>query len=169
MGGKQKIWWIAALSAVVVLAVGFFIFDEPLEFWLDCNRTTGVCTFTQKLLGRSRIRTAPLASLRAAELRTGTPRRSVPRVSVWVVGQGQDLFFADYHQRADAEATAGEINTYLKDPTRLRFRITRVDKTMYGIAWAFVPLVALFVVALASALSSKKTAAAGQAAEPPPS
>jgi hypothetical protein len=166
MGGKRKIWWIAALSALAAVAVGFFVFDEPLEFWLDCNRTTGVCTFTQKLLGRSRVRTAPVASLRAAELRTGMPRRSVPRVSVWVVGQGKDLFFADYHKRADAEATAGEINMYLKDPTRLRLRVTRVDRTMYTIAWAFVPVVALFVVALASALSSKKTRTSGQAAPP---
>ena len=169
MGGKRKIWWIAALSALAAVAVGFFVFDEPLEFWLDCNRTTGVCTFTQKLLGRSRVRTAPVVSLRAAELRTGTPRRSVPRVSVWVVGQGEDLFFADYHRRADAEATAGEINMYLKDPTRLRLRVTRVDRTMYAIAWAFVPVVALFVVALASALFSKKPPTSGQAAAQPAS
>jgi hypothetical protein len=158
MGAPRKVSWVAFLAAAAAVAVGFFVFDEPLEFWLECNRTAGVCTFTQKLLGRSRIRTAPVASLREAELRTGTPRRSIPRTSVWILDGKEDYFFADYHKRSDAEAAADEINSFLKDSTRLRFRITRVDKTMYGIAWALVPVIALFVVALASIFFSRPPA-----------
>jgi hypothetical protein len=168
MGAPRKVSWVAFLAAAAAVAVGFFVFNEPLEFWLECNRTSGVCTFTQKLLGRSRVRTAPVASLRGAELRTGTPRRSIPRSSVWVLDGKEDYFFADYHERSDAQAVADEINSFLKDSTRLRFRITRVDKTMYWIAWALVPVVALFVVALASILFSRPPGAK-KGSGPPPS
>jgi hypothetical protein len=166
MGVPRKVSWLLALSAVAALGVGFFVFNEPLEFWLDCNRASGACTFTQKLLGRSRVKTVPVESMHTAELRTGMPRRSIPRTSVWVTTDRGDYFFADYRRRADAEAASEEINAFLKDPTRGRFRITWVDKTMYWIAWGLVPVVALFVVAVASALSARRQGPQAQPRQP---
>jgi hypothetical protein len=143
--------------ALAALA-GWFVLDEPLEYWLDCNRFSGTCTFTQKFVARSRTTSARIGTLQKGEVRLRTHPRAGPRQSVWVVSNHGDYFVADYRSRAEAEEACEKINAFLREPGRGRLLVTRTDRTMYWVAWGLVPVSAAFLVALFSVLSAKKPA-----------
>jgi len=157
MSKAVKVVLLLSFGAALAFLVWLLLFDEPLDYWLDCNRFSGTCTFTQKLIARTRVGTARIDSLRKAEVRIGAQGRRRPRRSVWVVSDRGGYFFADYRARGEAEAAAEKINAFLSDPTRGRLLITQSDRTMYWTAWGLVPVAAAFVVALVSVLSSNKT------------
>lgn len=143
-----------ALAAVA----GWFVLDEPLEYWLDCNRFSGTCTFTQKFVIRTHTTSARVGTLRKAEVRLRTLGKSRIRQSVWVLSDRGDHFVADYRSRAEAEEAAEKINAFLRDPGRGRLLVTRTDRMMYWVAWGLVPISAAFLVAVFSVFSAKKPA-----------
>jgi hypothetical protein len=161
-----KIAVLLGFALVLALVVGLLLFDAPLEYGLDCNRFSGVCTFTQRLLIRSKTGHANIAELRQAEVRVVRARRGSPRIMVWVSSTGPDWFFADYSSRSDAEAHARQINKFLRDPSDGRLVLTRSVKGIYWLAWVLIPVVAALIVALAAVLFSKKVSrsARGEAA-----
>jgi len=148
---------VVGFAVVLALLVGLLLFDAPLEYGLDCNRFSGSCTFTQRLLIRSKTGQAEIGTLRRAEVRESRGRRGSPRIMVWVTSTGPDWFFADYSSRAEAEAEARKINQFLRDPTDGRLVLTRSVRGIYVLAWVLVPLVAALIVALATTLFSRKS------------
>jgi hypothetical protein len=64
-----KVLVVLGFTVVIALLVGLLLFEAPLEYGLDCNRATGVCTFSQRLLIRSKTGQARIDSLRQAEVR----------------------------------------------------------------------------------------------------
>ena len=154
-----KIVLLLVFAAVLLSVVGFVLFDAPLEYGLDCNRFSGVCTFTQRLMTRSRAAQARIDSLERAEVRVAPLGRSRTRVMVWVVSRDGSRFFAVYGSRGEAEADARRINAFLRDPSDGRLVLARSVRSTYWIAWALVPLVAAIVVALVGVSVSKKRAA----------
>jgi hypothetical protein len=160
MSKAVKVALLLSFGAVLAFLVWLLLFDEPLDYWLDCNRFSGTCTFTQNLIARTRVGTARIDTLREAESRSGAHWKGKPRTSVWVVSDRGSYFFADYRARREAEEAAEKINAFLRDPTRGRLLITQSDRTMYWVAWGLVPVAAAFVVGLVSVLFSKKTPSA---------
>jgi hypothetical protein len=156
MSKAVKVFLLLSFGAVLAFLAWLLLFDEPLDYWLDCNRFSGTCTFTQNLIARTRVGTARIDSLRNAEARSGARWKRKPRTSVWVVSDRGSYFFADYRARGEAEAAAEEINAFLRDPTQGRLLITQSDRTMFWVAWGLVPVAAGFVVALVSVLFSRK-------------
>src|SRR5215471_17532207 len=148
----KTLWYLVfpALGLALAASVGWFVWDEPLEYWIDCNRFAGSCTMTQKFLARSRTATVPIESLRRAEVRPHSRGRGKARDSIWVVSNRSDYFVADYRSRADAQAAAEKINAFLADRTRGRLLITQTDRVMYWVAWGMVPVLAAFVVGIVS-------------------
>jgi hypothetical protein len=157
---RRAVWLLVlpALGVALAASVGWFALDEPLEYWIDCNRFSGSCTFTQKFLVRSQVATGRIDSLRRAEVRVRTLRRGKTRDSVWVVSDKADFYFADYRSRADADAASEKINAFLRDRSRGRLLITQTDRTMYWVAWGLVPVLAAFAVGVVSVLLWKKPA-----------
>lgn len=157
---RNALWYLIfpALGLALAASVGWFLWDEPIEYWIDCNRFAGSCTMTQKFLVRSRTASAPIESLRRAEVRARSRGRGRPRNSVWVVSDRSDYFVADYRSRTDAQAAAENINAFLADRNRGRLRITQTDRAMYWVAWGLVPVLAAFVVGIVSVLLWKRPA-----------
>jgi hypothetical protein len=155
-----KIFVVFAFAVALALLVGLLLFDAPLEYGLDCNRLAGVCTFSQRLLIRSKTGQAEIESLRRAEVRVVPGRRGSPRIMIWVMsnGAGSDWFFADYSLRAEAEADTRKINSFLQDPSAGRLLVTRSVKGVYWLAWILIPVVAGLIVAVAALLFSRKRA-----------
>ena len=153
-----KILVVLGFTVVIAFLVGLLLFDAPLEYGLDCNRSAGVCTFSQRLLIRSKTGLARIDSLRQAEVRAGRVRRGSPRIMIWVTsnGSGPDWFFADYSSRAEAEADTGKINSFLQDPSDGRLVVTRSVKGIYWLAWILIPVVAALIVAIAALLFSRR-------------
>ncbi len=158
--------WVARLvvllgfAAVLTVVTALLLFDAPFEYALDCNRLSGRCVFTQRLLVRSKVGWAPMAALGRAEVRVVPARRGAPRILVWVQsrsGSG-DSFFADYSRRGEADQAAERINAFLGDPSAGRLVLTRSVRGMYWLAWALVPIDAALVVALAAVLFGKRKA-----------
>ena len=58
-----KIFVMFGFAVALALLVGLLLFDAPLEYGLDCNRFAGVCTFSQRLLIRSKTGQAKIGSL----------------------------------------------------------------------------------------------------------
>jgi hypothetical protein len=152
-----KVVLLLGFAAVLAFVIGLLTFDAPFEYSLDCNRFSGSCLFTQRLLVSSRTGSVPIASLEGAQVRVAAARRGAPRIMVWVKGRGgtADAFFADYGSRAEADEAAGKIDAFLRDPSDGRLILTRSVRGMYWLAWALVPLVAGLVVALAAVLLRK--------------
>lgn len=155
-----KIIVVLGFAVVIALLVGLLLFDAPLEYGLDCSRFAGVCTFSQRLLIRSKSEQAKIVSLRHAEVRVIPARRGSPRIMIWVTsnGAGGDWFFADYSSRADAEADTRKINSFLQDPSDGRLLVTRSVKGVYWLAWILIPVVAALIVAIAALLLSRRRA-----------
>jgi hypothetical protein len=155
-----KILVVLGFTVVIALLVGLLLFEAPLEYGLDCNRSAGICTFSQRLLIRSKTGQARIDSLRQAEVRVGRVRRGSPRIMIWVTsnGAGPDWFFADYSSRAEAEADTSKINSFLQDPSDGRLLVTRSVKGIYLLAWILIPVVAGLIVALAALLFSRTRA-----------
>jgi hypothetical protein len=163
-----KVLLLLGFAAVLAFVVGLLTFDAPFEYSLDCNRFSGLCVFTQRLLVSSRTGSVPIASLERTEVRVTAGRRGAPRIMVWIKGRdgAADAFFADYATRAEAEEAAAKIDVFLRDPSDGRLILTRSVRGMYWLAWALVPLVAGLVVALAAVLMRKPRR--GRAAGSPP-
>ena len=155
-----KIIVVLGFAVGIALLVGLLLFDAPLEYGLECNRFAGVCTFSQRLLIRSKTEQAKIDSLRQAEVRVGRVRRGSPRIMIWVTsnGAGGDWFFADYSSRAEAEADTRKINSFLQDPSDGRLLVTRSVKGIYWLAWIMIPIVAGLIVAIAALLFSRRRA-----------
>jgi hypothetical protein len=155
-----KIIVVLGFAVVIALLVRLLLFEAPLEYGLDCNRFAGVCTFSQRLLIRSKTGQAKIASLRQAEVRVGRARRGSPRIMIWVTsdGAGPDWFFADYSSQAEAEADTRKINRFLRDTSDGRLLLTRSVKGIYWLAWSLIPVVAALIVAIAAILFSKRRA-----------
>jgi len=155
-----KIFVVFGFAVALALLVGLLLFDAPLEYGLDCNRFAGVCTFSQRLLIRSKTGQAKIGSLRQAEVRVVPGRRGSPRIiiSVRSNGAGPDWFFADYSSQGEAEADAGKINRFLQDPSDGRLLVTRTVKGIYLLAWILIPVVAALIVAIAALLLSRRRA-----------
>jgi hypothetical protein len=154
---------VLGFAAVLTLVVVLLLYDAPFEYLLDCNRLQGTCTFTQRLLIKSKVGWAPIGSLERAEVRV-EPRRGAPWIMVWVKSKSPsgDYFFADYTGRREAEEAAGKINAFLHDPSDGRLVLVRSVRATYWVAWALIPIVAALVVTLAAVLfRSKKPAAEG--------
>jgi len=152
-----KVLLLLGFAGVLAFVIGLLAFDAPFEYGLDCNRFSGRCLFTQRLLVSSRTGSAPIASLERAEVRVAAGPRGAPRIMVWIKGRGgaADAFVADYAKRAEADEAAGKIDAFLRDPSDGRLILTRSVRGMYWLAWALVPLVAGLVVALAAVLLRK--------------
>ncbi len=157
MTGVVKVLLLSGFAAVLAFVVGLLAFDAPLEYSLECNRLSGRCVFTQRLLVSSRTGWVPIDAMERAEVRVAAPRRGAPRIMVWVRSRpaGKDYFFADYSTQAQAQEAAGKIDAFLRDPSDGRFLLTRSVRGMYVLAWVLVPLVALLVVALGAVLFRK--------------
>jgi hypothetical protein len=155
-----KIIAVFGLTVLIAVLVGLLLFEAPLEYGLYCNRFAGVCTFSQRLLIRSKTEQAKIGLLRQAEVRVIPPRRGSPRIMIWVTsnGAGGDWFFADYSSRAEAEADTRKINSFLQDPSDGRLLVTRSVKGVYWLAWILIPVVAGLIVAIAALLFSRKRA-----------
>ncbi|HEY6929546.1 MAG TPA: hypothetical protein VJA66_07710 [Thermoanaerobaculia bacterium] len=155
---RKALWYLVfpALGLALAASVGWFVWNEPLEYWIDCNRFAGACTLTQKFIARSRTASVPIESLRGAEVRAHARGRGKPRQSVWVVSDRSDYFVADYRSREDAQSAAGKINAFLADRNRGRLRITQTDRVMYWVAWGLVPVLAAFGVGIVSVLLWKR-------------
>lgn len=102
---------LAAAAAAAVL-VGWFVVDKPLEYWLDCSRSSGICTLTQKLVVRSRVVTVPISALRRAEVRETRTLQGKTRHVVWIVSDSGDRFFARYRERNEAQADSEKIEAF---------------------------------------------------------
>jgi hypothetical protein len=161
-----KIVFLLVFAAVLLSVVGFVLFDAPLEYGLDCNRFSGVCTFTQRLMTRSRAGQARIDSLERAEVRVAPHSRGRARITVWVVSRDADRFLAVYGSRGEAEADARRINAFLRDSSDGRLVLTRSVRSTYWVAWALIPVVAAILVALVAVSRSKKSA---EQQEPGPS
>ena len=155
---RRVLWYLVfpALGLALAASVGWFVWDEPLEYWIDCNRFAGSCTLTQKFLARSRTTSVPIDSVRSAEVRLRSRGRGKPRNSTWLITRGGDHFIAEYRSRADAQSAAENIKAFLADPTRGRLRVTQTDRAMYWVAWGLVPVLAAFVVGIVSVLLWKR-------------
>jgi hypothetical protein len=153
-----KIFLLLGFAAVLAFVIGLLTFDAPFEYSLDCNRFTGRCVFTQRLLVSSKTSRAPIAAFERAEVRVVPSRRGAPRIMVWVRGRRgtADAFFADYTSRAEAAEAASKIDAFLRDPSDGRLLVTRSVRGMYTLAWVLVPLVAGLVVALWAVLFRRK-------------
>jgi hypothetical protein len=149
---------VLGFAVALALLVGLLLFDAPLEYGLDCNRFSGVCTFSQRLLIRSKTGQAKIGSLRQAEVRVVPARRGSPRIMIWVSsnGAGPDWFFADYSSRAEAEADTHKINRFLQNPSDGRLLVTRSVRGVYWLAWILIPIVAALIVAIAALLFSRR-------------
>jgi hypothetical protein len=156
MGKGLKVLAVLAVAAAAAALVGWFVFDEPLEYWLDCSRSSGTCTLTQKLLVHSRVVSVPISTLRRAQVRDTPTLRGKTRHTVWIASDFGDRFFARYRDRNEAQADSQKIDAFLRDSTRGRLVVTHTDKRVYWAAWALVPAAAVFAVVLASVLFSKK-------------
>jgi hypothetical protein len=165
MSNVAKVILLFGFAAVLTLVVVLLLYDAPFEYGLDCDRLKGTCTFTQRLLVKSKVGWAPIDSLQRAEVRVARPRRGAQRIMVWVVSTAPagDYFFADSPSRPEAEEAARRINDFLRDRTHARLVLSRTVRATYGIAWALIPVVAGLVVVLAAALFRKKPDAAGDA------
>jgi len=155
---KNALWYLVfpVLGLALAASVGWFVWDEPLEYWIDCNRFSGSCTFTQKFLARGRTASVPIESIRRAEVRVHSRGRGRPRSSIWVVADRSDYFVADYRFRTDAQSAAEKINAFLADRNRGRLLITQTDRVMYWVAWGLVPVLAAFGVGVVSVLLWKR-------------
>jgi len=151
---------VFGFAVALALLVGLLLFDAPLEYGLDCNRFAGVCTFSQRLLIRSKTGQAKIGSLRQAEVRVIPARRGSPRITIRVTsnGDGPDWFFADYSSQAEAEADTRKINRFLQDSSDGRLVVTRSVKGIYWLAWILIPVVSALIVAIAAPLLSRRRA-----------
>jgi hypothetical protein len=155
---RKALWYLVfpALGLALAASVGWFVWDEPLEYWIDCNRFAGSCTFTTKFLARSRTASVPIESLRRAEVRAHSRGRGKPRSSIWVLAERNNYFVADYRNRTDAQSAAERINAFLADRNRGRLLVTQTDRVMYWVAWGLVPVLAAFGVGVVSVLLWKR-------------
>ncbi|MEP6802049.1 MAG: hypothetical protein ABJC07_08935 [Acidobacteriota bacterium] len=143
-----KLVILVGFTGVLIGLAGLLLFDTPLEYRLDCDRRAGLCTFTQRLISKTRTGSAPLASLRQAEIRVSTPRRGAPRISVWIVGIGGPFFVADYAFRAQAGTDAGRIDGFLHDVSVSTLSVRRDGRKTYLLAWGSIAACAALVVVL---------------------
>ena len=147
---------LAGFAGVLVLLAGLLLFDTPLEYSLECDRAAGRCTFTQRLVSKTRTGSAPIASLRQAEIRVTTPRRGRAQVSVWIVGTGGPFFVADYASREQAGADAGGIDRFLHDASLPRLSVRRNEEKTFRAAWIFLAASAVLLAGLSVALFSRR-------------
>ncbi|MCA1582938.1 MAG: hypothetical protein LC796_16435 [Acidobacteria bacterium] len=147
---------LAGFAGVLALLAGLLLFDTPLEYALECDRAAGRCTFTQKLVSKTRTGSAAIASLRQAEIRVATPRRGRPRISVWILGTGGPFFVADYASREQAGADAGGIDRFLHDPTLPMLSVRREEAKTYRAAWIFLAVSAAVLASLGVAFFSRR-------------
>jgi hypothetical protein len=148
---------LLGFTALLGLVVGLLFLEVPVAYELKCDRSTGVCTFTEQRLGNSRVTEAKIVSLRQAEVRAGTPGWSDARSAVWVVSRETgDKRFAAYWSRAEAEEAARKINAFLQDPTAGHAVLTKSVPLTYWTVGALIPVVALLLVFLATAVIARK-------------
>jgi len=147
---------LAGFAGVLIVLAGLLLFDTPLEYRLACDRAAGRCTFTQRLVSKTRTGSAPIAALRQAEIRVTTPRRGRPQISVWIVGTGGPFFVADYASRDQAGADAGGIDRFLHDASLPRLSVRRDEENTYRTAWILIGVSAVMLGGLAAALFSKR-------------
>jgi hypothetical protein len=100
------------------LTGGVLFFEAPVAYEVRCDRSKGVCTFTEQRPGRSRVREANIALLSQAVVRAATPGWPDPRTGVWDVSQetGDELVGA-YWSREEAEEAVRKVNAFLQNPT----------------------------------------------------
>ncbi|MEP7131682.1 MAG: hypothetical protein ABI914_00870 [Acidobacteriota bacterium] len=150
-----KLFILAGFTGVLLLLAGLLLFDTPLEYRLECARAEGVCTFTQRLVSKTRTGSVPIASLRQAEIRVSTPRRGSPRISVWIIGAGGPFFVADYASREKAGSDAGRIDRFLHGDPAGALSVRRNVERTYRLAWGAIAAAVALVVWLGFGLFSR--------------
>jgi hypothetical protein len=154
---RASVLALLGFTVFLGLAVGLFFLEAPVAYELRCDRSTGLCTFTEQRLGESRVTVAKIASLHQAEVRAATPGWPDLRSAVWVASrEAGDKRFAAYWSRAEAEEAARKINAFLRDPTAGRVVLAKSVPLTYWIAGALIPVIATLLVVLAAAVLTRK-------------
>ena len=151
-----KVVILVGFTGVLISLAGLLFFDTPLEYRLDCERPAGLCAFTQRLVSKTRTGSAPIDSLRQAEIRVSTPRRGSPRISVWIVGLGGPFFVADYTSREQAGTDAGRIDRFLHDGSVSTLSVRRNGEKTYFLAWGSIAACAVLIGWLGFVLFSRE-------------
>jgi uncharacterized membrane protein YbaN (DUF454 family) len=148
---------LLGFTVFLSLAVGLFFFEAPVAYELKCDRSAGVCTFTEQRLGKSRVTEAKIESLGQATIQVATSGWPNPRTAVWVGSRKAGAKrFAAYWSRGEAEEAARTINSFLRDPKAGHVVLTKSVPLTYWIAGALIPVMAtLFVVLVAAVLARK--------------
>lgn len=161
-----RIALLLGFAAVLAAAAGLLL-TSRLDSTLACDRSSGVCSLTQRRLTSAWSGRLPLAILDRAEVRTRPGRGASPQV--WLVTRGGDYFFADYGLRSSAQTVVGQINDFLQTSAPdARLVVEENDRVTYWAGWALIPLDIVLCVGLGLVLFRKSASAqtaSGRAAD----
>ncbi len=159
---------VAICAAFGLLLAGLAVImglDVPVSSGVDCDRGSGLCTFTRTLLTGTMASSAPLGTIGRAEVRTSAGRGGQPRVSLHLVGGPASYYVADYGSSAgpQAQADAARLNAFLGDPTQRHVAVERRGNLMYWVAGGGIVATAVLAFALLLLVLRRLTLGAGRA------